>query len=350
MYDKIRRRLDVFIYASASGLITTNWTNSKLKQFFCNLPQEPSAERLAGLIYKNANQRGHLDQCPAKTLIWLKQLTFTVIADVEEKKAVLRELSNAITDDYPSMMLLKGMAFNDSIYTSEAPRGTSDIDLLIDPDDKSKFESSFITQAQKIESKFDQAFDGLFEQTWQSNYKPRVYFDVHWYLSYPNLFSFDQTKIFGRSVPHPLYQNQKLRVLSNEDQLVNLAIHLMRDCDFYDYGLVDCHELICNQNVDLELTVNIAKEWGAKSCLFYLLWLSVNHLNTPITQDILSQIKPNSVKHTLCKSIIKHWLVKPTKTKTLSHRLKQFTVVFLFVDSIYAAIKLYSLYALKKFI
>ncbi|WP_158967142.1 nucleotidyltransferase family protein [Paraglaciecola sp. L3A3] len=347
MHNTVRQRLDVFIYASSTDLVETKWPNGKLVQFFNSLPQMPSAERLAALIYKHANQRGHLQLCSAKTLIWLKQYTFAVIVDVEEKKAVLRELANTLTDEYPVMMLLKGMAFNDRWYTSEAPRGTSDIDFLIAPNDKNQFEKLFSRQSSKIISKSDKAFDGLFEQTWQSNYKTRVYFDIHWHLSYPGLFHFDQEGIAKRSIQHPLYKHPKLRVMSNEDQLVNLAIHLMRDCDFYDYGLLDCHELICNQNMDLERVIKIAKQWRAKTCLFYLLWLCELHLNTPITKESLSQIKPNSVKHILCKSIIKQWLVKPTKIKTNGHRLKQFFVVFLFSDSVFAAIRLYYLYALK---
>jgi hypothetical protein len=209
------------------------------------------------------------------------------------------------------------------------------------------FKNAFANLASEIEFKPQKNFDGLFEKTWQSNCKPRVYFDVHWYLSYPNLFDFDHSKITERSTAHPLYERQKLRVLSNEDQLVNLAIHLMRDCDFYDYGLLDCHEIIHSQNVDLELTVNIAKGWGAKTCLFYLFWLCNKHLNTSIAAEVLAHIKPNSAKHVLCKWLMKNLLVKPTVTKTYNHRLKQLIVVFLFIDRPLKALRFYLVYALK---
>lgn len=340
---------DVFKYASENQFQSNDWVADKLELFFTALPEEPSAERLAALIYNRASNRGHLKYCSTKTQVWLKQKAFAIIANVEEKKLVLHQLAKALTAQDPPVVLLKGMALNDNQYTSDAPRGTSDVDLLVGSHEKVAFEKILTKQANKIEVKTEQAFDHLFEETWQSNIKSRVYFDVHWYLSYPQLFEFDMVQLFERSVPHPLYKNEKLRVLSNEDQLVSIAIHMMRDCDFYDYGLLDCHEIICREKVDFDLTVNIAKKCGASTCLFYVLWLASNDLKTPIPPTLLMQIKPKPIKHSLCKWLINKWLVKSTRTKTKGHRLKQLVVTLFFVDNFTSALKLYSLYISRIF-
>ncbi|WP_340680669.1 nucleotidyltransferase family protein [Paraglaciecola sp.] len=298
------------------------------------LLSDPKLERLHALVYKNAIERQQLNWFSSACQIKLKLSTYRLIADISAKKNQLTELTQLLEGHDINVLLLKGMAFNGYFYSDNSPRGSSDIDLLVQPQDKAKFCQVLKLLATSVEKKSNDAFSGLFEETWRANITQPIYFDLHWYLSYPSLFNFDGSEMVKRSIQHPSYLSENLRMLSNEDHIVYLAMHMTKDCDFFGYGLIDCHEMICQQQPDIMKCFTIAEAWGIKTGLYYLLMQCKKYMHTPVDEGLMHSNQPGYVRNHLCVYAINNIFTTPSKLKTMTHRFKQLISVFLFCDSL----------------
>jgi hypothetical protein len=334
MRQDVINTLEVFRYACIHPSQNVNWDREAVKRIEETLLSHPKLERLHALIYQNAIARKQLDWFSAACQNKLKLSTYSLIADIGAKKSQISQLAQVLNDHNLNVLLLKGLAFNSYIYSDNSPRGSSDIDILIKPQDKSRFCELLQQMATVVEQKAADAFGGLFEETWIANNSNSVYFDLHWYLSYPSLYRFDGQAIEKRSIQHPFYQSENIRLLSNEDHIVYLAAHLVKDCDFFHYGLIDCHELICQQKPDLDKCFSIAEQWGIKTGLYYLLMQCKKNLHTPIPESVLVANKPNFIRDHLCLFAINKVFTKPSLLKTAFHRFQQLLAVFLFCDSV----------------
>jgi hypothetical protein len=334
MCAEIESTLDVYRYACIRRAQGVNWDQDAIKRIEKQILSDPKLERLHALIYKNAIEHQQLDWFSSACQLKLKLSSYRLVADISAKKNQLTELTQLLAGHDINVLLLKGMAFNGYLYSDNFPRGSSDIDLLVQPQDKTTFSQVFKLLATPIVKKSKDAFSGLFEETWRSNTTQKVYFDLHWYLSYPSLFTFDGLEMVKRSIQHPSYRSENLRVLSNEDHIVYLAMHMTKDCDFFGYGLIDCHELICEQKPDLAKCFMIADDWGIKTGLYYLLMQCKKHMNTPVAEVLLHTNQPRYVRNDLCIYAINNIFTTPSKLKTMTHRFKQLISVFLFCDSL----------------
>ena len=327
MTSKVKNKLSLYRYVvnhpeTSEGKVDLETLLNQCEPF--------QIERLSGLIYRRAVLNGQFDSLSSSSKLMLKSYMFKLIADVESKKNIVNQIATALQGSNLTVLLLKGMAFNDLIYSTDSPRGTSDIDLLLMKSEKEALTKQLAPIAKKVEVPKKYVFDNLFEEVWSTKSSNRVFLDMHWYLSYPTLYNFDQQQIFERSIPHPFYKSENLRLLSYEDHLVYLAIHLTKDCDFYNYGLIDCHELISQHQPDLKYAFKIASRWGASISLYILLSVCREELGTHINSVILSQYKPNRVRLLLIDLALTHVFPKPTKPKSVFHRFQQSVSILLF--------------------
>jgi hypothetical protein len=351
MREELVNTLEVFQYTCVNQAQKVNWDREAVQRIEKQLLVSPKLSRLHALIYQHAIERHHLDWFSSNFQTKLKLSTYSTIADIGAKKNEINHLAQLLEGHDLTVLLLKGLAFNGYIYSDNAPRGSSDIDILINPQDKNKFCDVLQQMATFVAPNTEDAFGGMFEETWRVNNTSSVYFDLHWYLSYPSLFTFNTAEMVSRSIKHPIYESEKIRLLSNEDHLVYLASHLLKDCDFFHYGLIDCHELICQQAPDLAKCFLIAEQWGIKTGLYYLLKQSNELLHTPIPKSLLMHNQPNFFRSKMCNFAIKRLFTKPSELKTTFHRIKQICAVFLFCDSITRVVKHHLIYikrALKR--
>jgi hypothetical protein len=347
MREELVNTLEVFKYACANQVQEVSWDREAVQRIEKQLLVSPKLARLHALIYQHAIERNHLDWFGANFQTKLKLSTYSIIADIGAKKNEISHVVQLLEGHDLTVLLLKGLAFNGYIYSDNAPRGSSDIDILINPQDKHKFCDVLRQVATFVTPNTEDAFGGMFEETWRVNNTSAVYFDLHWYLSYPSLFKFNTAEITSRSIKHPIYESEKIRLLSNEDHIVYLASHLLKDCDFFHYGLIDCHELICQREPDLSKCFLIAEQWGIKTGLYYLLKQSNELLQTPIPQSILMHNQPGFFRKKMCDFTINKLFTKPSVLKTSFHRIKQLFAVFLFCDSITRVAK-HNLFYIKR--
>jgi hypothetical protein len=251
-------------------------------------------------------------------------------------------------NDIP-VILLKGMAFNHYLYDNNAPRGVSDIDILIKPEHKQRFKVVFSELAYVIDVEKKYAFDDLYEQTWRSKNNQHL-IDVHTHLTNPILFDINSEVIWERSKPHPAYSTNNVRVLGAEDTICHLVTHMINDTNFFHYNLIDINKLILKQPIDVSLLEETALKWGVLNATKFVLKSTHDYLASSL---IIQDTQPHfllSIRLKIASLVIKKLFTLDINEKSFIHRLKQLCCYAFVVDkvSLIFKISLYYMLGLTK--
>jgi hypothetical protein len=114
-------------------------------------------------------------------------------------------------------------------------------------------------------------FDGLYENTFISTEENQPHLDLHYYLAHPTLFPIDTEVLWNSSKMHPYYNDNSIRTLSDEHNLIHLAVHCFKDMSFVNYSLIDAHNLLKSNRLDINEIFKVAKSWNAAGALYLLI-------------------------------------------------------------------------------
>jgi hypothetical protein len=331
MLENTLRDLEVFCYASTQVASASNWDRTAIGRIETQILLNKSLDRLHALIYKHAIARNQLHWFTAETQRILKTNTTKLIVDNAAKTQFIKQLVPLFESSNISIILLKGMAFNGNIYSDDGPRGVSDIDILILPSDKEKFNNMFSNVATLIKQEKKYAFDELYEQTWRVE-KGLHLVDVHTSLTNPILFNIEMTSLWNNSISHPKYGSKHIRILNPEFTLLHLTTHVINDTNFLHYNLIDAHEIITRQEINRDLLLKFAKGWGLANALPYLLTCCECYLKSPAVLVEISQKRLKKLKSKLVWIVIKELFPLSSTEKSLLHRFKQITCYLIFVN------------------
>jgi hypothetical protein len=340
--------LEVFKYACTHKNTNVSWDKNAIQSIEKKLLSDPKLERLHALIYQNAIKRKQLEWFERSTQALLKRTTYAIVADIAAKRAFIHKLTAALERNNISIILLKGMAFNDVLYPAAAPRGTSDIDILIKPTDKENFELVLRELAKPVEVDNGHPFDGLYEQSWIAIDGANQFIDVHTYLTNPLLFNIDYDMLWQTSYKHPAYQSEKVRLMQDEKTYAYLITHMLNDTNFYHYNLIDIHELLAKNTVKALIVEQVISKWGVSKASKYVRLSAETHLLTNFDPKLSA-----SDKHGFFDSVnwffIQQLMCIAASDKSILQRIKQLVTYFLFVDNTKNVLKLVKKYLSLRF-
>ncbi len=267
--------------------------------------QLESVNHIFSLIYINLKSHGLLCDLPKHHQLKLKNKYMYLMARQMNQDNWLRQSSVQLKQDNIKCILLKGSCFNYYIYTNDAPRVGSDIDLLVQEQD---FNSVCGLLGETMESVDTQgsiktSHSSFFEKTFISKNDVTLTVDVHCALTNPFIFNIDHDEIWDRVILHPAFEKEKFYMMSPEVNLLHLAVHGFRDLSFVNHNTLDAHELFCKSDIDYDELLKTATQWGAKSVLFWLLFYSKHILKTPIKNDFLLELQPRLIKYHVGKML-----------------------------------------------
>ena len=232
------------------------------------LVENSKFHHLAPLLLKSITNKRLIAN---KELIELRKISIQVIANYLEKRNFVKSICYKLERKGIKIILLKSMAFNDYLYTADAPRGATDIDILVNEHDFEEFVN--ILKGQNFLESYNKKrpFSNSHETTW---YKRNLYIDVHRHLINPYKFYIDNKILFKRSKPHSYYKSENIRVLSLEDNMNHLALHFQNDCYAYHHSLIDSDFILMNMqehspNIDNEfIKVNRLFGWFRSNLIY----------------------------------------------------------------------------------
>jgi hypothetical protein len=212
-----------------------------------------------------------------------------------------------------STIVLKGLWMCEKIYGLPSMRPGSDIDLLVHRKD---VDACLKLLAEQGVDEFwpnllkDEYFSRHHLHQQRSTSDLNIWFEVHWALDHPyTLLTVDYESIFGRATQGELL-GAPVQEMSVPDLLLSLAIHLVKHAVYLPSLLdredlpriiladgmlmyyVDVAETIKqSQTIDWDLTIRLAREWGAVDILGSVLEVCKRHFDAPVPEEVLAALR-----------------------------------------------------------
>lgn len=227
------------------------------------------------------------------------------IARTLQQRRWLREVLRDLERSGIACALLKGAAFNGTLYPDDAPRLGGDIDLLVRD---REFEPACRVIAQRARPagpRRDRRASHRvgYEVQFLTEGPFAVLVELHRALTVPHVFDIDHDRLIARGAPHPSYKLDRALVLDREDALLHLAVHAFRHLRLEGHVLLDAHEAWVQWKPDADVLVQRAAGWGASTALYLLLDAVRDHVGTPIPDAVLARLAPGRVREGLCRGI-----------------------------------------------
>ena len=229
------------------------------------------------------------------------------------------KLGNALTTYLKSAethgiktIVLKGLWLCDKVYGLPSMRPGSDIDILVHHDDVDACLS--LLKEQGIGEFWpnllkDEYFTRHHLHQQRSTPDLNIWFEIHWALDHPyTLLSVDYESMFARAKSARLL-GAPLQEMAPPDLLLSLAIHLVKHA-VYLPSLIDNEDLpriiladgmlmyyldvteVLKQSpdIDWDLTIRLAEDWGAGDILGSVLRVCKKYFEAPVPERVLSAL------------------------------------------------------------
>ncbi len=251
---------------------------------------------------------------------------------VETKKALVREMAKEkqlalIVEEFCKkdipLILLKGTAFSKWLYSSDAPRLTNDIDILVMPQHWEEANQTLSEMMDYSKKPVPGPFDDLYEISYVPK-KGRQGFavDLHKELVHSFLFDVDMEDVFESKIPHPYFPNQNVFTLSIPYLFLHYFLHKFKDMGSLHYSDVDFLTLLRTEGLDLSGLNTIAERSKCNSMVnFFLKKIALQYGNSysSWSVNIRKNIKPFTVAERLSNSLIRN-----TGNKYLNEKVRFF--------------------------
>ena len=226
--------------------------------------------------------------------------------------ALTTYLKSAETLNIPTIVL-KGLWLCEKIYHVPSMRPGGDLDILVRRSD--------VDACLKLLA--DQGIDEFWPNLLKDEYFTRhhlhqqrstqdlnIWFEIHWALDHPyTLQTVDYESIFERARPARLLE-ASIQEMAVPDLLLSLAIHLVKHA-VYLPSLVDREDLpriiladgmlmyyldvaeVLKQyeNIDWDLTIKLARDWGAVDILGSVLQVCKRYFDAPVPGKVLEELR-----------------------------------------------------------
>ena len=226
--------------------------------------------------------------------------------------ALVTYLKAAQTREIPTI-ILKGLWLCEKIYNNPSMRPGGDIDILVP---KNKVDTCLaLLNEQGIGEHWpnllkDEYFTKHHLHQQRSSPDLSIWFEIHWALDHPyTLLTVDYKSIFGRALPLNLL-GAPIKEMSIPDLLLSLAIHLVKHAVYLPSLLdredlpriiladgmlmyyLDVAEVLKKHpgDVDWNLTIQLAREWGAVDILGSVLQVCKKYFGAHIPEEVISAL------------------------------------------------------------
>jgi hypothetical protein len=172
----------------------------------------------------------------------------------------IKHLRELLTSSGLQVILLKGHGLLGRVYSENFPRFSTDIDLLIRPNE--------YLEATKIIST-NATFYGStpLHSSYIVDFPYAIQVEVHKQIDAFKAFDLNFDAIWSASNPHPMFESSSIRSMSTEDSFIHILIHGFNQYQFHPYMIADAARIISHKNFDFDKLLNRARESGCEYLL-----------------------------------------------------------------------------------
>lgn len=224
-------------------------------------------------------------------------------------------------------IVLKGLWLCEKIYREPAMRPGGDIDILVR---KSKVDACLALLEEQGVGQYwhnlmhDDYFTRHHLHQQRCTRDLNIWFEIHWALDHPyTLLTVDYESMFARAQPSTLF-GAPIHEMSLPDLLLSLAIHLVKHAVYLPslverddlpriiladgmlmYYLDIAEVIKQNNNIDWNLTVQLARQWGAVDILGSVLRVCGKYFGAPIPDEVITAMPVNGPWHITKKFMVR---------------------------------------------
>ena len=225
--------------------------------------------------------------------------------------ALIRYLKSAETREIRTIVL-KGLWLCEKIYHIPSMRPGGDIDILVPRTD---VDACLDLLAEQGVGEFwpnllkDEYFTRHHLHQQRCTPDLNIWFEIHWALDHPyTLLTIDYESIFERASPAQLL-GAPIQEMAVPDLLLSLAVHIVKHAVYLPslleredlarillaegmlmYYLDVTEALKQPQTIDWDLTIHLARDWGATDILGSVLRVCKKFFDAPIPQEVLTAL------------------------------------------------------------
>jgi len=208
----------------------------------------------------------------------------------------LKKLLLALRQEKIDLIVLKGAALAETVYSHRALRPMNDIDLLVRKEQLSKVESKLLDMGYLFDGHGKtKEFYLEHRYHWVFAKRSDISIEIHWHIKRPEgPFSIDIDGFWERAQWTKIAGVDAL-VLSPEDLVLHLCQH------FWKHSLAGGIRPLCDiaettryygDGIDWTKIANSSSEWGMNAGSYLVLSLARELLDAPIPKGFLSDIMP----------------------------------------------------------
>jgi Uncharacterised nucleotidyltransferase len=243
-----------------------------------------------------------------------------IFEQTEKYKRSASKLGEALTTYLKSAevrgiqtFVLKGLWLCEKIYRNPAMRPGGDIDILVHRKD---VDACLKLLSEQGIGEFwpnlldDEYFARHHLHQQRSTPDLSIWFEIHWALDHPyTLLTVDYESMFERAKPATLL-NAPVHELAVPDLLLSLAIHLVKHAVYLPslmdredlpriiladgmlmYYLDVTEALKQNKNIDWDLALRLARDWGVVDIFGSVLYVCQKYLDAPVPDNVLTALR-----------------------------------------------------------
>lgn len=177
--------------------------------------------------------------------------------------------------------------------------------ILLEMGFKFKFRSEYENEDLQMAFK-----DGGAEYLFTDSNGNDMWFEMSWRPMAGRWIRLDREPNADELINNSMYAyNSKVRVLSPEDNLLQVAVHTAKHSYVREPGFrlhLDVERIVKLNKIDWKLFIKKVNEVGVKTAVYFSLFIPSVLFGTPIPKPVLDDLKPSKVKVLL----IKHYLKK----------------------------------------
>jgi Uncharacterised nucleotidyltransferase len=254
------------------------------------------AHGIAPLVYHSLAESDVIGLVPAAETQTLRSSYYANAARNSLLYDDLKKLLLALRQEKIDVIVLKGAALSETVYSHRALRPMSDIDLLVRKEQLIKVESKLLAMGYLFDGHGKtKEFYLEHRYHWVFAKRSDIGIEMHWHIKRPERpFSIDIDGFWERAQWTKIAGVEAL-VLSPEDLVLYLCQH------FWKHNLVGGIRPLCDiaettryygDGIDWTKMANISSEWGMNAGSYLVLSLARELLDAPIPKDFLNGIKP----------------------------------------------------------